>query len=203
VKSYCSLRNLARKWKTPHGPLARNSPARQAAKRPRSRNRPTARLPSDHAPRARPPCGPRRKSAQRPARARRVPRSRPQLGPGPGKFHPAWAESRSGECEPFILIQRLREVFGRTKPPSGSVAQTLAPFLFSSAPSRAPQRRLRATDERRRREHARGAARAPRRCACSPLVNAPPSSGLSGASTDERRLHRGPAQIHKGSVGKI
>jgi hypothetical protein len=34
-------------------------------------------------------------------------------------------------------------------------------------------------------------------------VNAPPSSGLSGASTDERRLHRGPAQIHKGSAGKI
>jgi hypothetical protein len=34
-------------------------------------------------------------------------------------------------------------------------------------------------------------------------VNAPPSSGLSGASTDERRLRRGPAQIHKGSAGEI
>jgi hypothetical protein len=114
--------------------------------RPRSGPKPKmARSPSDHASRARPPCGLRRKSAQRPARARRVPRSRPQPGPGPGKFHPAWAESRSGECEPFISIQRLREVFGRTKPRSGSVAQTLASFRFSSAPSRAPQRRLRVT----------------------------------------------------------
>jgi hypothetical protein len=34
-------------------------------------------------------------------------------------------------------------------------------------------------------------------------VNAPPSSGLSGASTDERRLRRGPAQIHKESAGEI
>jgi hypothetical protein len=89
------------------------------------------------------------------------PRSRPQPGPGPGKFHPAWAESRSGECEQFISIQRLCEVFGRTKPRSGSVAQTLAPFLFSFASSRVPQRRLRATDERRRRERARGAALSP------------------------------------------
>jgi hypothetical protein len=36
-------------------------------------------------------------------------------------------------------------------------------------------------------------------------VNAPPSSSLSGASTDERQLRRGssPAQIHKGSAGEI
>jgi hypothetical protein len=136
-------------------------PALQAAKQPRSQNRPTARLPSDHAPRARPPCSPRWKSAQRPACAQRVPCSRPQPGPGPGKSHPAWAESGSGECEPFISIQRLREVFGRTKPCSGSVAQTLASFHFSSTPSRAPQQRLRATDERRRRERARGATLSP------------------------------------------
>jgi hypothetical protein len=141
-----------------HGPLARNSPARQAVKRPRSRNRPTTLLPSDHTPRARPPCGPRRKSAQRPTRAQRVPRSRPQPGPGPGKSHLACAESWSGECESSISIRWLREVFSRTKPRSGSVAQTLASFLFSFAPSRASQRRLRATDERRRRERARGAA---------------------------------------------
>jgi hypothetical protein len=46
--------------------------------------------------------------------------------------------------------------------------RTLASFLFFSALSRTPQRRLRA-NERRRRERARGAARAPRRCARSPL----------------------------------
>jgi hypothetical protein len=35
--------------------------------------------------------------------------------------------------------------------------------------------------------------------------NASPSSGLSGASTDERRLRRdsSPTQIHKGSTGEI
>jgi hypothetical protein len=126
--------------KSAHGPYALNSlraPDREAA---RNRNRPAAHSPSDHAPRPRPPCGPRRKTTQRPARARRVPRSRPQPGPGPGKSHPAWAKTRSGECEPFISIQRLREVPGRTKPCSGSVAQTLASFLVSSAPSHAPQR---------------------------------------------------------------
>jgi hypothetical protein len=69
MKGYCSLRNSARKWKTAHGLLTRNSlcvPGREAA---RSRKRPAARSPSDHAPRARPPCGSRRKSAHRPARA--------------------------------------------------------------------------------------------------------------------------------------
>jgi hypothetical protein len=191
--------------KSAHGPYALNSlraPGREAA---RSRKRPAARSPSDHAPRARPSCGPIRKSAQRPTRAWRVPRSRPQPGPGPGKFHPAWAESRSGECEPFISIQRLREVFGQTKPRSGSVAQTLASFLFSSAPSRVAA--ATPSDRRAAPERAR-----PRRRP-EPLtdvhahrwVNAPPSSGLSGASTDERRLRRGssPAQIHRGSAGEI
>jgi hypothetical protein len=135
--------------KSAHDLYALNSlraPGREAA---RNRNRPAARSPSDHAPRPRPPCGPRRKTAQRPARARRVPRSRPQPGPGPGKSHPDWAENRSGECEPFISIQRLREVPGRTKPRSGSVAQTLASFLVSSTPSHAPQR-SRAAPERAR-----------------------------------------------------
>jgi hypothetical protein len=140
VKGYCSLRKFSPKMKSAHGPLAQNSLRAPGSEAARSRNRPTARLPSAHAPRARPPCGPRRKSAHRPARARRVPRSRPQPGPGPGKSHPAWAETRSSECEPFISIQRLREVPGRTKPRSGSVAQTLASFLVSSAPSHAPQR---------------------------------------------------------------
>jgi hypothetical protein len=133
--------------KSAHGPYELNSlhvPGREVA---RNRNRPTARSPSDHAPRPRPPCGPRRKTAQRPARARRVLRSRPQPGPGPGKSHPAWAETRSGECESFISIQRLCEVPGRTKPRSGSVVQTLASFLISSAPSHAPQR-SRAAPER-------------------------------------------------------
>jgi hypothetical protein len=156
--------------KSAHDPYALNSfraPGREAA---RNRNRPAARSPSDHAPHPRQPCGSRQKTAQQPARARRVLRSRPQPGPGPGKSHPAWAETRSGECESFISIQRLREVPGRTKPRSGSVAQTLASFLVSSAPSqrRSAAERLRAT-ERRRRERARGAARAPHRCACSPL----------------------------------
>jgi hypothetical protein len=50
--------------------------------------------------------------------------------------------------------------------------RTLASFMFFSAPSRAPQRRLRAT-ERRRRERARGAARAPRRCARSDQISSP------------------------------
>jgi hypothetical protein len=126
------------KMKSAHSPYALNSlraPGREAA---RNRKRPAARSPSDHAPHARPPCSPRRKSAQRPTRARRVPRSRPQPRPRPGKFCPAWAESRSGECESFISIQRLREVFSRTKPRSGSVAQTLASFhIFLRSLSRA------------------------------------------------------------------
>jgi hypothetical protein len=161
MKSYCSLRNSAQKMKSAHGPYALNSlraPGREAA---RSQKRTAARSPSDHAPRTRPSCGPIQKSAQRPTRAWRVPRSRPQPGPGLGKFHPAWAESRSDECEPFISIQRLREVFGQTKPRSGSVAQTLTSFLFSSAPSRAPQQRLRATVEWLQRERARGATLSP------------------------------------------
>jgi hypothetical protein len=140
--------------KSARDPYALNSfraPSREAA---RNRNRPATCSPSDHAPRPRPLCGPRRKIAQRPARARRVPRSRSQPGPGPGKSYPTWAETRSGECEPFISIQRLREVPGRTKPRSSSVAQTLASFLVSSAPSHVPQRRLQATDERRRGERA-------------------------------------------------
>jgi hypothetical protein len=155
VTIHYEIRPVNGKW-----PTARSRgihPALQAAKQPRSQNWPTARLPSDHAPRA----SPRRKSAQRPACAQRVPCSRPQPGPGPGKSHPVLAESGSGECEPFISIQRLREVFGRTKPCSGSVAQTLASFHFSSTPSHAPQRRLRATDERRRRERARGTTLSP------------------------------------------
>ena len=97
--------------------------------RPQSGPKPNSargRTPSGRAPRARPPCGPRRKSAHRPARAQRVPRSRPQPGPGPGKLLPAWAESRSGDCEPSISIRRLREVPGRTKPASTPVARTLA-----------------------------------------------------------------------------
>jgi hypothetical protein len=104
--------------KSAHGPLARNSLRAPGSEAAGSRNRPTARLPSDNVRRVRPPCGPRRKSAHRPARARRVPRSRPQPGPGPGKSYPAWAKTRSGECEPSISIRRLREVSGRIKPRS-------------------------------------------------------------------------------------
>jgi hypothetical protein len=84
--------------------------ARQAAKRPEVENGPRP------APRARPPCGPRRKPTHWPARAQRVPRSKPQPGPGPGKSLPTWAETRSGDREPSISIQRLRKVSGRTKP---------------------------------------------------------------------------------------
>jgi hypothetical protein len=168
--------------KSAHGPLAQKplcAPGRETA---RSRKRPAAHSSSDRAPPARKPCGPRRKTVHRPARAQRVPRSRPQPGPGPRKSLPAWAESRSGDCEPFISIQRLREVSGQTKPRSGSIAQTLASFL-SSAPSRAPQRATpsdrRAAPERacpRRRLEPLTGVRAHR------WVNAPPSSGLSGAS---------------------
>jgi hypothetical protein len=149
------------------------------------------------------------KTAQRPARARCVPHSRPQPGPGPGKSYPAWAETRSGECESFISIQRLREVPGRTKPRSGSVAQTLTSFLVSSAPSHAPQRRLQATDERRRRERARGAARAPRRCARSPLgeratVEWPLRRFYAFARPDEvASVGSSSTQIQKRSAGKI
>jgi hypothetical protein len=66
-----------------------------------------------------------------------------------------------------------------------------------------PQRRLRAT-ERRRRERARGAARAPRRCACSPLgeratvewpqrrffASARPDEAASNAPSRSRRRRR-------------
>jgi hypothetical protein len=165
-------------------PLARNSLRALGRKAARSRKRPAAHSSSDRAPRARPPCGPRRKTVHRPARAQRVPCSRPQPGPGPKKSLPAWTESRSSDCEPFISIQRLREVSGRTKPRSGFVAQTLASFRFSSAPSRAPQRATpsdrRAAPERarsRRRLEPFVGVRAHR------WVNAPPSSGLNGASS--------------------
>ena len=137
---YCSLgrREISPKPKSARGPLLAKSirfPGRQTARS--------------------------RETAHRPARARRVPRSKPQPGPGPGKLQPAWAESRSGVCEPFISIRRSRAVFGRTKPASTPVARTLAHFVPLSL-ARAPHRRLRAP-ERRRRERAGGAARGPRR----------------------------------------
>jgi hypothetical protein len=184
--------------KLAHGPLAQKplrAPGRETA---RSRKRPAAHSSSDRALPARPPCGPRWKMVHRPSHAQRVLRSRPQPGPGPGKSLPAWAESRSGDCEPLISIQRLREVSGRTKPPSGSVAQTLASFL-SSAPSRAPQRATpsdrRAAPERerpRRRLEPLAGVRAHR------WVNAAPSSGLSGDSlrslTPTRRRATAPSR---------
>jgi hypothetical protein len=101
------------KLKSAHGPLMQKplrAPGRETS---RSRKRPATHSSSDRAPPARPPGGPRRKMVHRPARAQRVPRSRPQPWPGPGKSLPAWAESRSGDCEQFISIQRLREIFGR------------------------------------------------------------------------------------------
>jgi hypothetical protein len=75
-------------------------------------------------------------TSPRPARASRVPRTRPQPGPGPGKSKPAWAGTRSGVCEPSVLIQRLREVSGRTKTRSGALAQTLIHFLSALSRSR-------------------------------------------------------------------
>jgi hypothetical protein len=131
--------------------------------RPRSGPKPkTTHSSSDRAPRARPPSSPRQKTVHRPARAQRVPRSRPQPGPGPGKSLPAWAKSRSGECEPFISIQRLREVSGRTKPRS-TPSRNPSPHSDFLRPTHTPQR-SRATpsaDERERRESARGAALSP------------------------------------------
>jgi hypothetical protein len=89
-------------------------------------------------------------------------RSRPQPGPGSGKLLPAWAESRSGDCEPSISIQRLREVFGRTKPRS-TPSRNPSPHSDFLRPTHASQR-SRATpsaDEREQRERARGAALSP------------------------------------------
>jgi hypothetical protein len=134
------------KMKSAHGPLAQKPLRAPGLETARSRKQPAAHSSSDRAPPARPPCGPRQKTVHRPAHAQRVLRSRPQPEPGPGKSLPAWAESRSGDCEPFISIQRLREVSGRTKPCSGSVAQTLASFL-SSAPSRDSERPTSGTGE--------------------------------------------------------
>jgi hypothetical protein len=131
--------------KSAHGPLARNSLRAPGSEAARSRNRPRARLPSDNVHRARPPCGPRRKSAHRLARARHIPRSRPQPGPGPGKSHPAWAESRFGECEPFISIQRLREVFSRTKPASAPSRKPLPHFSPPLPLARRSERHERST----------------------------------------------------------
>jgi hypothetical protein len=106
------------KMKSVHGPLAQNLLRASGRETARSRKRPVAHSSSDCAPRARPPCGPRRKPVHWPARAQRVPRSRPQPGPGPGKSLPAWVKTRSGDREPSISIQRLCEVSGRTKPRS-------------------------------------------------------------------------------------
>jgi hypothetical protein len=128
--------------------------SREAARR---RKWPAARSPSDHAPRARPLCGPRRKPVHRPARAQRVPRSRPQPGPGPGKSLPAWAESRSGDRELSISIRRLREVPCRTNRLRRPRANpSLISLLFRSL-----SRAATSDSERRQRERARGAVLSP------------------------------------------
>jgi hypothetical protein len=130
------------------------------------------------------------KTAQRPARARRVPHSRPQPGPGPGKSYPAWAESRSSEREPFISIQRLREVSGRTKPHSGALAQTLAHSISPSLPLT-----RRSGDSERPSGVGESAPEAPP----EPLagvrahrwVNAPPSSASAALLLRDRSPRRG------------
>jgi hypothetical protein len=197
-----------------HGPLTQNSlraPGREAARR---RKRPAARSPSDLAPRARPPCGPRQKPAHQPARAQRVPCSRPQPGPKPGKSLPAWAETRSDDREPSISIQRLREVSDRTKLRSTALAQTLASF-FLSAPTHVPQssRATPSADERERRERARGATLSPSPV-CAPTVGWMRHCRVASVASlrvrshrrgDECRLRQGssPAQIHKRCAGEI
>jgi hypothetical protein len=147
---------------TKFGPKMENGSRPARAKftpraRPQSLPKPkTARSPSDRAPRARPPCGLRQKPAHRPARAQRVLRSRPQPGPGPGKSLPAWAETRSGDREPSISIQRLREVSGRTKPRS-TPSRNPSPhsvFLRSHSCVAASSRATPSADERERRERA-------------------------------------------------
>jgi hypothetical protein len=124
--------------------------------------RPTAHSSSDRAPRARPSCGPRQKSAQRPAHApgRNLGLGRERLIPPGLKLDPVSVSrpSKSDGCARFPAEQNC------ARRPRANPSL----ILFSSAPSRASQRRLRAT-ERRRRDRARGAARAPHRCARSPL----------------------------------
>jgi hypothetical protein len=171
------------KWKPAHGPLVRDSlraPCREAA---RSRKRPTACSPSDHAPRpgrhaardGNQPTGPLALSAScAPGR---------NLGLGQESFFPPGLNlgpvivsrpSQSDECTRFPTEQNpvLRR---RTN---------LASFLSSSAPSHAPQR---ATPSVRRAAPERASPRrrleplAGVRAHC--WVNAPPSSGLSGASS--------------------
>jgi hypothetical protein len=171
--------------KTAHGPLAQKplrAPGRETA---RSQKRPAAHSSSNRAPRARPPCGPRRKTVHRPARAQRVPRSRPQPGPGPGKSLPAWAESRSGDCEPFISIQRLCEVSGRTKSCSTPSPNPSPHSDFLRSHSHAAAQPSDSVGRRARAEGARPRHR------LEPLtgvrshrwVDAPPSSGLNGVSS--------------------
>jgi hypothetical protein len=136
-----------------HDPLARISLCAPAGKMARSQKngpRPTSR---ENNLRARLGNGPKPKTVHRPARARRVPRSRPQPGPGPGKTHPAWAESRSDVCEPSISIRRSRAVFGRTKPASSPVAQNpslISVFLRSLSRAAAVTPSDRAAPERAR-----------------------------------------------------
>jgi hypothetical protein len=125
------------------------------------------------------------RDGNRPARAQRVPHSRPQHGPGLGKSLPAWAETRSGDREPSISIQRLREVSGRTKSRS-TPSRNPSPhsdFLRSHScaaaqPSDFIGRRARAEGARpRRRLEPLAGVRAHR------WVDAPPSSGLNGVSS--------------------
>jgi hypothetical protein len=184
MKSYCSLRNSARKWKTAHGPLARNSAARQAVMRTRSRNRPMARLPSEHAPRARPPCGPRRKSAQRGPLALSASRAPDRnLGLGRESLIPPGLNlgpvsvsrpSQSDGCTRFPAEQN------RARRPHAN------PSLILSLPRSLSH--AAASDSKR---PTSGGGESDPEAPPEPLagvrahrwVNAPPSSGLYGAST--------------------
>jgi hypothetical protein len=140
---------------------------------------------SDRAPRARPPCGLRWKTVHQPACAQRVPRSRLQPGPGPGKSLPTWAETRSGDREPSISIQRLREVSGGTKPRSTPSRNPSPHSDFLRSHSRAAAQPSNSVGRRARAEGARPRHR------LEPLagvrahrwVDAPPSSGLNGVSS--------------------
>jgi hypothetical protein len=181
VTVHCEIRPENGKWLTARS--RRTHSARQAAKRPEAKNGPrpalpqtTLRVPGRHAARDR-----NRPTGQLTLSASRAPSC--NLGLGRESFFPPGLKlgpvimsrpSQSDGCVRFPVEQN------RARRPR----TTLHSFCFSSAPSHAPQR---ATPSGRRAAAERAC---PRRC-LEPLagvrahhwVDAPPSSGLSGASS--------------------
>jgi hypothetical protein len=92
------------------------------------------------APAVRPNCSfafASRGPAARSADAHAILAPRPQLGPGPGFCHPAWAECRPDRSEPLVFIRRPGVKIAGSKSHSSSPPETLAvhfllPFPFFS-----------------------------------------------------------------------